>query len=57
MALTDKPLVEPMLSVRAYRGEYGAYSHAHAQVLVGIRGTLQLEVEVIRRLSTRPASS
>jgi len=45
MALTDKPLAEPMLSLRAYRGEYGAHSHAHAQVLVGVRGSLQLEVE------------
>jgi len=34
-----------MLSVRAYRGEYGAHSHAHAQVLMGIRGNLQLEVD------------
>jgi len=45
MALMDRPLAEPMLSVRAYRGEYGAHSHAHAQVLMGIRGSLQLEVD------------
>ncbi len=33
------------ISVRAYRGEYGTHRHAHAQVLVGFRGSLQLEVE------------
>jgi len=41
----DTSLSEPLLSVRAYRGEYESHSHAHAQVLVGVRGSLELEVE------------
>lgn len=45
MELSDSPSAGPQLSVRAYRGEYGSHSHAHSQVLVGLRGTLQLEVE------------
>jgi len=44
MAHIEQPLAEPTLSVRAYRGEYAAHSHAHAQVLLGLRGSLQLEV-------------
>jgi AraC-like DNA-binding protein len=32
-------------SVREYRGKYAAHRHAHAQVLVGLRGTLLLEVD------------
>jgi AraC-like DNA-binding protein len=38
-------LVDPAMSVRAYRGAYDAHSHAHAQVLLGLRGSLQLEVD------------
>ena len=37
--------VRAAISVRAYRGEYVTHHHAHAQVLVGFRGSLQLEVE------------
>lgn len=44
MELSDSPFAEPHLSVRAYRGEYGDHRHAHSQVLVGLRGSLQLEV-------------
>lgn len=38
-------LVSPALSVRTYRGAYDAHSHEHAQVLVGLQGSLQLEVD------------
>lgn len=31
--------------VRRYCGEYGAHAHGHAQVLVGLEGNLQLEVD------------
>jgi AraC-like DNA-binding protein len=41
----NSPLTDTAISVRAYRGEYGTHHHAHAQVLVGFRGSLQLEVE------------
>lgn len=34
-----------MLCMRTYRGAYEAHSHEHAQVLVGVRGSLQLEVD------------
>lgn len=33
------------LSVRVYRGNYASHCHAHAQVLLGLRGSLQLEVD------------
>jgi AraC-like DNA-binding protein len=36
---------EPVLSVRAYRGTYESHSHSHSQVLIGLRGSLQLEVD------------
>lgn len=45
MASVRPTLADPTLSVRTYRGAYGAHSHAHAQVLVGMRGRLQLEVD------------
>lgn len=45
MERIDTGSVEPVLSVRAYRGEYASHSHGHAQVLVGVRGSLQLEVD------------
>jgi uncharacterized protein YjlB len=35
----------PERSVRLYRGEYAAHAHDHAQVLVGLRGTLTLELD------------
>jgi AraC-like DNA-binding protein len=33
------------LSVRAYRGTYELHTHSHAQVLMGMRGCLELEVD------------
>ena len=39
------PLSHPAASLRRYSGEYGAHEHAHAQVLVGLRGQLQLELD------------
>lgn len=32
-------------SLRRYAGEYGAHEHAHAQVLVGLSGRLELELD------------
>jgi len=32
-------------SLRRYAGDYGAHSHGHAQILVGQRGRLELEVD------------
>lgn len=37
--------VAPALSVRHYRGAYDAHRHEHAQVLLGLQGNLQLEVD------------
>lgn len=34
-----------LLSVRAYGEAHGSHSHAHHQVLVGLQGVLELEVE------------
>jgi AraC-like DNA-binding protein len=38
-------LQHPGSSIRRYAGEYGAHAHVHAQVLVGVQGCLQLEVD------------
>ena len=35
----------PVGSVRPYRGDYEAHSHGHAQILLGLQGCLQLEVD------------
>ncbi len=35
----------PVATLRAYAGEYAAHAHDHAQVLVGLSGRLQLELE------------
>lgn len=35
----------PSLSLRTYRGPYGRHSHGFAQVLAGVRGSLELEVD------------
>jgi AraC-like DNA-binding protein len=32
-------------SIRHYRGEYEGHEHAHAQVLVGLEGSLELELD------------
>ncbi len=37
-------LSQPSCSVRHYAGDYEAHAHAHAQVLMGLDGCLQLEV-------------
>ena len=44
MGRLDSSIAEPVLTVRAYRGAYESHYHEHAQVLVGLRGSLQLEV-------------
>ena len=38
------PLV-PVASLRRYLGDHGAHAHAHAQVLFGVGGTLEIEVD------------
>ncbi|HZY16841.1 MAG TPA: AraC family transcriptional regulator [Ramlibacter sp.] len=38
-------LVRPALSLRTYGPSRGSHSHHHAQVLVGLSGVLELEVE------------
>jgi len=45
MSTPEAPLLRAESSVREYRGAYAAHRHAHAQVLVGLRGTLMLQVE------------
>lgn len=45
---THTPLPDSALSVRAYRGTYDTHCHSHAQVLMGMRGSLQLEVDGYR---------
>lgn len=36
--------MQPTASHRQYLGEYGAHAHAYAQVLVGLKGRLELEL-------------
>jgi AraC-like DNA-binding protein len=43
MGALQHPL-SPITTLRRYAGEYGAHAHAHAQVLMGVQGCLQLEV-------------
>ena len=45
MATHRPPLLHPEASLRRYAGEYPAHSHAHAQVLVGLQGCLELELD------------
>jgi AraC-like DNA-binding protein len=40
-----RPLHHAQSSLRHYAGEYAAHAHAHAQVLVGLEGCLQLELD------------
>lgn len=40
-----RPLDHAEASLRRYAGEYPAHAHGHAQVLVGLRGCLQLELD------------
>jgi AraC-like DNA-binding protein len=47
MAASHTPagaLAHSALSVRRYAGEYAAHAHAHAQVLLGLTGRLELEI-------------
>lgn len=44
MSRHEASVVDPELTVRVYRGEYESHCHDHAQVLLGLRGSLQLEV-------------
>lgn len=44
MSSGPSALLQPESSFRRYTGEYAAHDHSHAQVLVGLRGNLQLEV-------------
>lgn len=39
------PLLHPEASLRRYAGEYPAHAHEHAQVLVGLQGCLELELD------------
>lgn len=39
------PLRHATGSLRRYRGEYAAHAHDHAQVLFGVDGTLELELD------------
>src|SRR5262245_17679185 len=41
---STQPL-QPTAVLRAYDGEYAAHAHAYAQVLVGLSGRLELELD------------
>lgn len=45
MASASLSFSDPAMSVRGYLGAYEPHSHSHAQVLLGIQGSLQLEVD------------
>jgi AraC-like DNA-binding protein len=45
MSCSDPTLTTATASLRQYRGEYAAHSHAHAQLLLGLHGLLELELE------------
>lgn len=38
-------LDRPVASLRRYAGEYAAHAHPHAQVLIGLEGRLELELD------------
>ncbi|MDM0112210.1 AraC family transcriptional regulator [Variovorax sp. J22R133] len=40
-----RPILQADASLRRYAGEYGAHVHEHAQVLIGLNGRLQLELD------------
>lgn len=42
--MSPTPLLHAAASLRRYAGEYAAHAHDHAQLLLGLRGGLQLEV-------------
>ncbi|NML17609.1 helix-turn-helix domain-containing protein [Azohydromonas caseinilytica] len=41
----DRRLEHAQASLRRYAGEYPAHAHGHAQVLVGLQGCLELELD------------
>ncbi|MBL8360817.1 MAG: helix-turn-helix domain-containing protein [Rubrivivax sp.] len=41
--MSSPPLLHAAASLRRYAGEYAAHAHDHAQLLLGLRGGLQLE--------------
>ncbi len=41
--MSTPPLLHAAASLRRYAGEYAAHAHDHAQLLLGLRGGLQLE--------------
>lgn len=43
--MTHATLDQPEASLRRYTGGYGAHEHGHAQVLVGLSGRLELELD------------
>lgn len=45
MSRRPEPLRAPSASLRRYAGAYEKHAHDHAQVLLGLEGQLQLEVE------------
>lgn len=42
--MQSRALARSDLSVRCYGGEYAAHAHAHAQILLGLTGRLELEI-------------
>jgi AraC-like DNA-binding protein len=42
---TAKPLIDTAATLRRYAGEYIAHAHEHAQVLVGLHGRLEIELD------------
>jgi AraC-like DNA-binding protein len=45
MSQLPASITQPAASLRRYTGTYGAHAHDYVQVLVGLRGCLQLEVD------------
>ena len=45
MSHPNAPVVKAAASLRRYAGEYAAHAHHHAQVLVGWKGRLELELD------------
>jgi AraC-like DNA-binding protein len=45
MSSVPTAITQPAASLRRYTGTYGAHAHDYVQVLVGLQGCLQLEVD------------
>lgn len=43
--MSSAPPLQPTATLRRYAGEYAAHAHAYAQVLVGLSGRLELELD------------